>query len=296
MADDQPAASDPFAEQLRDRGSSLAPAARRIARFIAENRAVALSLSAAELAARTGSSDATVVRTVQALGFDGMSHLRRALAASLGVTEATSADAMRRTLAEAGAEPARAIDLVIETQRQALEALASPESRAALREAVAVLHPAKRILVFGIGPSAPLAGYLVTLLGRTGRTARAIDATGIALADQLLDLGAGDVLLVLAYGRSYREVVAVFAEARRLSLPLVLVTDSLDRGLARYADVVVPAWRGRAHRVSLHGMTLIALEALALGMAAALGDRAVATLERLNDLRAAIAGGRDDAG
>jgi hypothetical protein len=43
-------------------------------------------------------------------------------------------------------------------------------------------------------------------------------------------------------------------------------------------------------------MTLIALEALALGMAAALGDRAVATLERLNDLRAAIAGGRDDAG
>jgi DNA-binding MurR/RpiR family transcriptional regulator len=296
MTDDQPAVSDSFTEKLRDRGSSLAPAARRIARFIAENRAVALSLSAAELAARTGSSDATVVRTVQSLGFDGMSHLRRVLASSLGVTEATPADAMRRTLAEAGAEPGRAMDLVIETQQQALEALAARASRDALREAVAVLHPAKRILVFGIGPSAPLAGYIVTLLGRTGRTTRTLDATGIALADQLLDLGAGDALLVLAYGRSYREVAAVFAEARRLSLPLVLVTDSLDRGLAQYADVVVPARRGRSRRVSLHGVTLIALETLALGLAAALGDRAVATLERLNDLRAAIAGGRNDVG
>jgi DNA-binding MurR/RpiR family transcriptional regulator len=288
--------ADAFSDRLRDAAPSLSPAARRVVRFIAEHRALALASSAAELAARAGTSDATVIRTVQALGFEGMPELRRALAANLAMADSTPAQAMRRTLADANAEAGQAIDLAIDTQREAIEALATPEARATIRAAVAVLDPADRILVFGIGPSAALARYVATLLGRAGRTAHAIDATGIALADQLLELRAGDALVVLAYGRSYREVIAVFAEARRLGLLLVLVTDSLDRGLARQADVVVPARRGRTRRVALHGATLVALEAMALGLAAAQGERAVATLERLNDLRAAIGGSRSDVG
>lgn len=161
---------------------------------------------------------------------------------------------------------------------------------------MAALHPARQVLVFGLGPSAALARYAATLLARSGRASRALDASGIALADQLLDLRPGDALLVLAYGRAYREVAAVFAEARRLALPLVLVTDSLDRALARHADVVVPARRGRARRVALHGATLVALEAVALGLAAMDDPRALAALDRLNDLRAAIAGSRHDVG
>ena len=293
---DEAARADPLTTRFEAAAASLSPAARRVARFIVENRALALASSAMDLATRTGTSDATVVRAVQALGFDGLPELRRILAASLGAPDDTPADAMRSTLAKAGAEPGRAVDLVIEAQREALEALAVPEARATLRAAVAALHPAQRILVFGIGPSASLARYVAVLLGRSGRIARALDATGIALADQLLDLRQGDALLVLAYGRSYREVVAVFAEARRIGLPIVLVTDSLDRSLARHADVVVPARRGHARKVALHGATLVALEAIALGLAAARGDRALAMLERLNDLRAAIAGSRNDVG
>ena len=288
--------ADPLAERFEEAAASLSPAARRVVRFILENRALALASPAVELATRTRTSDATVVRAVQALGFDGLPELRRVLAASLGAPDATPADAMRSTLAEAGAEPGRAVDLVIETQREALEALAAPEARATLREAIATLHPAQRILVFGIGPSASLARYVAVLLGRSSRAARALDATGITLADQLLDLRQGDALLVLAYGHSYREVVTVFAEARRLGLPIVLVTDSLDRSLTRHADVIVPARRGCARKAALHGATLVALEAIALGLAAAGGDRAVATLERLNDLRAAITGSRSDVG
>ena len=53
--------SDLFAERLRDLGPTLTPASRRVARFIAENRAVTLGSSALSLAARIGTSDATVV-------------------------------------------------------------------------------------------------------------------------------------------------------------------------------------------------------------------------------------------
>lgn len=287
---------DPFGERLAAALPGLTPACRRVARFLTENRPLALALSAAELAERTGTSDATVVRTVQSLGFSGLPALKRELADALAAAPADPAAALRGTLAEAGTDATAAMDLAIDRQREAVEALATPEARATLRAAVAALHPARRILVFGIGPSAALARYVATLLARAGRATRALDASGIALADQMLDLGADDGVLVLAYGRAYREVVALFGEARRLGLTVVLVTDSLDRSLARHADVVVPARRGRAHRVALHGATLVALEAIALGLAAMDGPRALASLDRLNDLRAAIAGGRHDVG
>lgn len=288
--------ADSLAKRLREVGPDLSPGARRVARFIADNRAIALGASAADLAGRIGTSDATVVRAVQAMGFTGMADLKHALAEALAANSANPAEAMRRTLAEAGQDARDAVDHAIEAQREAVDALANPEARATLRGAVAALHPARRILVFGLGPSAALANYVATLLNRAGRAARALDASGLALADQLLDLGPGDALLVLAYGRAYREVVTMFGEARRLGLPVILVTDSLDRSLAKHADVVVPARRGRTRRVALHGATLVALEAVVLGLAALDGERALASLDRLNDLRAAITGGRQDVG
>jgi DNA-binding MurR/RpiR family transcriptional regulator len=165
-----------------------------------------------------------------------------------------------------------------------------------LTTAVSILNRADRIVVFGIGPSAPLARYVAIQLSRTGRRAHTLDATGIALADQLLDLRESDALVILAYGRSYREVVAAFAEARRLRLPTVLVTDTLEKKLCRQADVVIPARRGRTDRVALHGATIVVLEAIVLGLAACERDRALETLERLNDLREVVGGMRADVG
>lgn len=286
---------DRLRERLRTRRFSLSPSAARVAKFIDHHRATALASSAAELAARIGTSDATVVRTVQALGFAGLSDLRQSLAANFE-GRSTPADDMRRTFAEVGSGAERAIDLVLETHSKAIQQLRSPETIKKIDAAVATLHHAERIIVFGIGPSAPLARYVTILLGRNGRRARSLDAAGISLADQLLDLRERDALLILAYGRSYREVVAAFAEAEKLHLPIVLVTDTLERKLARRADVIIPATRGTAGRMALHGATLVVLEALVLGLAASDQARALAALDRLNDLREVINGKRVDVG
>jgi DNA-binding MurR/RpiR family transcriptional regulator len=74
-------APDVFRDRLRV--SALSPTAARVARFIDQHRATAIASSAAKLAARTGTSDATVVRTVQALGFEGLPELKEALVAGL---------------------------------------------------------------------------------------------------------------------------------------------------------------------------------------------------------------------
>jgi DNA-binding MurR/RpiR family transcriptional regulator len=266
----------------------LSPAALKVVRYLERNPGLAVTASAADLAQQTGLSDATVIRSVQALGFRGMDDLRRSLATAL---EGTSpAVRMRRTLHEAGEDPGRAIDLAFDAHQDALSQLRSEPVRAALAAAVNLLASAERIAVFGIGPSAMIARYTSMLLSRTGHPALCLDASGIALADQLLGLRSGDSLLLLAYGRAYREVTATIFRARQMRLPVVLVTDSLEPRLARHADVIVPARRGRAEHVALHGATLVVLEALVLGLAATNRSRTIQALEQLNELREAVIG------
>ena len=280
---------DVFAERLSARGHKLTPAAQRVAAFIDRHRAAVLASSAAELAIGTGTSDATVVRTVQALGFSGLPELKQVLAATLERRTISASDPQCTVEAD-GESVAAAVDLAIETHREALEALRAEATRKAMTDAVAILRAAARIAVFGIGPSALLARYAALLLARNGRPARTLDATGLALADQLLDLRAGDALLVLAYGSATRETTVTFAEARRQALPLVLITDSLEPKLARQAQVMIEARRGRTDRAALHATTLVVIEALALGLSASDPDRAMGALHRLVGLRAAIGG------
>jgi DNA-binding MurR/RpiR family transcriptional regulator len=276
-------------------GGSLGAAGQRVAHFIVQNPAAALASSAMDLAASTGTSDATVIRTVQALGYAGLADLKQALVASLE-RGATPADDMRRTLEDLGQDATLALDTVLETHAEALTTLRSAAFREQLGRALPALHAAERIVVFGIGPSAALAQYAATLLARTGRRSMCLNVTGIMLADRMLDLRAGDAVLALAYGRAYREVTGLFGEARRLRVPIVLVSEAAESALARFADVVLVIPRGKRQRVALHGGTLVGLEAVVLALAAANGDRALATLERLNMLRVGVSGQRHDVG
>ncbi len=280
------AVQDLYRGRLDTHAAKLSPASRRVARYIDANRAAVLASSALDLAARTDTSDATVIRTVQSLGFKGLADLKQALLPSLE-RASNLADDMRRTLADIGENTGLAIDSVLDAHEEAMRHLLSPPGRERIAAAVAVLHPAERIAIFGIGPSAALAAYVGTLLTRSSRQILMLTATGAMLADQMLDLRPGDALLIMAYGRAYAEIVTVFDEARRLSLPIVLVTDSLDKKLARFASVILPAHRGRSNRVALHGATLVCLEALVLGLAAA-SPQTVISLDRLNRLREAI--------
>jgi DNA-binding MurR/RpiR family transcriptional regulator len=270
---------------LRHAGQRLGAAGLRVAKFIDDNRQLVLASSAAALGERIGTSDATVLRTIQTLGFPSLADLKAAILKSEVVS--TPADDMRRTLVDLDKTTREALDGILDAHQDGLKVLRSPNCRAQIAAAVRLLEGAERIVVFGIGPSSALASYVSILLGRSGRRNRTINATGSMLADQLLDLHEGDALLVLAYGRLYREVKALFAEARALSLPTVLITEADDTPLAKLADVCVAIPRGRPGQVALHGATLVGLEALILALAAAKPDAALASLDNLNRLRRA---------
>jgi DNA-binding MurR/RpiR family transcriptional regulator len=284
-------ADDDLDRLLRNAPAQLGSAGRRVARFIDENREVTLASSAATLGELTDTSDATVIRTIQALGFGGLSDLKRAILEALGQASSPAND-MRRTLKELKKTTGHALETVLQEHMEGLEVIRSRACATQIAAGVQALGAAERIVIFGIGPSASLAAYVSMLLGRCGRHSRTLNVTGSMLADQLLDLRRGDVLLALAYGRLYKEIGAVLGETKALGLPSVLVTESTGTPLAKLANVVIAIPRGRPGHVALHGATLVGLEALVLSLAAAKPDASLSSLDNLNHLRAVIEGRR----
>ena len=117
---------------------------------------------------------------------------------------------------------------------------------------------------------------------------------GTSFADELLALEAGDAVVLLAYGQPQPHVGVLLQRAAALSAPVVLVTDNVDNSPRPARGVTLLSGRGLPGQFASHGTTLVTIEALVLGLAARQRSRADDALERLNDLRAALAGRRLD--
>lgn len=267
----------------------LSPAERDVARFFQDNREEVMVASAQALAARIGTSDATVVRATRALGYAGMEAMRRDLAAEMRASLAP-ASRVARTLRDTGSDPKSAFDMTIAIHERALDKLRRDISPALFKATVDRLAAARRIVVFGIGPSAAIAGYFAFQLNRFGIAAASLSETGQSLADGLHRLRRGDLLVALAYTRPTPELEALLDRADQLGLGKILLSDSLGGRLAGRIDLSLAVERGRADRISMHTATLGLIEALLVGVAAKRPNETVKSLMSLDSLRAKLAG------
>jgi len=279
----------PFGDLVRAAVDRLSPAERRVARFFAEHREEVLLASAAELASRAGTSDATVVRTAKALGYDGLDALRRVLADELR-RDLSPAGRVTRTLQAVGDAHDSVFAATMDAHSASIASLKRSVTGAQFSAVVEGVVGAGRVAVFGIGPSSAMADYLAIQLARFGLDTLTLTETGLLLADRLLRLRSGDLMIVMAYGRVYPELRAVFDRAEALGLPRVLMTDTLGAELGPRADVVLDIPRGRADTFSLHTATLAFIEALLVGVAARRPAETLDALRELNRLRAEVAG------
>jgi DNA-binding MurR/RpiR family transcriptional regulator len=279
----------PFDERVNVCWQRISAAEQRVARFFRENREEVLIAPASALAEQAGTSDATVIRTAKALGFAGMAELRRSLAAELR-ENLSPADRLARTLSAVGDDLTAAFDLTLEIHHKALTALRRGITPEAFRIAVEHLVAATRVVIFGIGPSSALANYFAIQLGRFGIEAQSLTQTGLLFADDLQKLRTGDLLLIFAYSRVYRELAALLGQAERRGVTSILFTDTLGAQLRDRVGLILPVARGRADLFSMHTATLGLIEALLVGVAQKRPAETIASLDALNALRTEFAG------
>ena len=287
---------DLFGERYRARAHQLSPRLRAVVSYINDNREVVLEHTAMEIATATQTSDATVVRAIQALGFAGLRELKQTMERWFG-TSVTSAEKMRSTVTALSSDVNSSIDFVLEGHQRVCEVLSRADNRAAVAQAVALLSDARQVGIFGIGASGIfgigasgiLAEYTARLFSRIGLPAYVMNRTGFSLAEQLIGLQRGDVLIMMGQKSPHREGLTTLREAKRLGIPTILLTQAVDSRFSQEAQVVIDVPRGGdSSRMPLHGTVLVCLEMIVLSVASTTPQKTVKSLKRINDLHRAI--------
>lgn len=279
---------DLFGDRFRARAHQLSPRLLAVVSYINENREVVLERTAMEIAAATHTSDATVVRAIQALGFAGLRELKQTMERWFGPS-VTSSEKMLSTVNALSSDVNSSIDFVLEGHQRACEVLSRPANRAAVAQAVALLSEARQVAIFGIGASGILAEYTGRLFSRIGLPSYVMNRTGFSLAEQLINLQRGDVMIMMGQKSPHREGMTALREARRLGIPTILLTQAVESRFSQEAQVVIDVPRGGDNgRVPLHGTVLVCLEMLVLSVATTSPQRTIKSMKRINELHKAI--------
>ena len=238
----------PIEERLRRAGPELSNGRRQLVREILAHSDDNCFLTSRKLAERYKVDAATVVRTIQALGYrkygDFMGDLR-----SHFILHMTPYTVMKAAALE-HRSIANHVEHSLEMDSHNLAAL---RSELRVEQVVALarqIERSKRIVIVGVDLAATLSYLLAYLLASIGFNADApVGSTGNVVQRVNL-LGPKDLLIVISFGRCLRETVNAALRARQRRVPTFGITDSDTTPIARYCDsfwiapVANPAFNG----------------------------------------------------
>ena len=210
-------------------------AEKKIADCIKSRKEEVVDLTVAELAAASGTSDATVSRFCRRCGFKSFQNLKMALArevleerqkaiqVSNDIDRADKGQSLQNILANKVAELTETVNLM---------------DGEALEQALRLLEQADLVQVAAVGNTAPTAldcAFKLNQLGIRavsgtiweGETARAFNLTG------------RDVLLVISNSGTSRRLQALAEGAKENGAKIILVTNNGSSPLARLSDVTL---------------------------------------------------------
>ena len=212
----------------------LGPHRQQLIRAIVDNCEETCFLSSREVAKRYDVDAATIVRTVQALGYSGFADfagdLRQHLIARITpYTALKAATRDNRSIA----------DHVDGSLRQALDALnrlITGLDRNEVIEVARLIKRSRRVLVVGGDFAASLAYYFAYGLNAMGLDAEAPVPTEGHLQHKLRSLTRKDMLIAISFGQCLRVTVECVQRANQQGVPTFGITDTDTTPIARYCD------------------------------------------------------------
>lgn len=274
-------------ERVAARTDSLSAAERKVAHYLAAQPDKAAFASAAELGRLTETSDATVIRTIKSLGYDGLPGLKDSLRDDIR-ERLTPASRLSHRLDTLSGEPDSMLTQVLSASARLLEEAGRTIRPESFTEAVKLIAAARETLVLGPGALGVFADYLALRLARLRHRARGTARSGPQLADDLFPLASADVLVVIVFQRCSHDVEIALDHAASVGAKAVLITDTLGEALADRVAVSISAPIGGASVFRIQANTLAIVEALALAIAAQDREAALASMTELDRLRASL--------
>ncbi len=214
--------------------SRLGPHRQQLIRAILENCEETCFLSSRELAKRYNVDAATVVRTVQSLGYKGFADFSVDLRQHL-MTRITPYTALKAATREKRGV-ADHIDRSLDKALDNLNALRTGLDRNRVIEVAKLIHRSRRILIVGMDFAASLAEYFTYGLVAQGLDAEALNGSEGKLQHKVKVLTAKDLLIAISFGQCLRVTVEAVQQASKKGVATFGITDSDTTPIARYCD------------------------------------------------------------
>ncbi|WP_330349114.1 MurR/RpiR family transcriptional regulator [Streptomyces sp. NBC_00582] len=264
------AAPAALAGKVRTLAPSLTRSMRRVAEAVASDPAGCAALTVTGLAERTGTSEATVVRTARVLGYPGYRDLRLALAGLAAQQQSGRAPALTRDI-DVDDSLTDVVAKLAYDEQQTLADTAAGLDTAQLEAAVTATAGARRVDVYGVGASGLVAQDLTQKLLRIGRVAHAHSDPHLAVTNAV-QLGAGDVAVAITHSGSTRDVIEPLRVAFERGATTVAITGRPRSPVTQYADHVLTTSTARESELRPAAMSsrtgqLLVVDCLFVGVA-----------------------------
>lgn len=229
------ASDTPPSARIASLTPSLQPTSRRVVEAILADRAAAVERTAQELAEHVGVGRTTVVRTAQALGYEGFPQLRVALAQELAL-ETPAAD-----VGDGSGEPASLLGALragVTDFAARVPTSTSALTEESLTETIQALDQAERVLVAAHGLSNPLGVDLVQRLNSVGRPAEMqLDAMSQQVAAR--QLGPRSVCFAYSGSGANKATLDTIRAAQLGGATVIAMTSFARSAVAEAADITL---------------------------------------------------------
>ncbi len=237
----------------------LAPSERRVAEVVLADPTSGSAKTISDMAEAASTSQATVVRFAQALGFAGYPELRLALAAAAAAEQVQSVGVVPGGDVGADDDIATVVSKIGYADSRAVQETVEQVDQETLREVVDAVLSARRVDIYGVGASSIVALDLQMKLHRIGRVSFAWIDHHVAVPSASL-LGRRDVAIGISHSGATQDTIDALSEAQSHGATTVAVTNFPGSAITAVADLVLTtAARETAFRSGALGSRIAAL-------------------------------------
>jgi DNA-binding MurR/RpiR family transcriptional regulator len=225
--------------EVRFAQSQLSRSRRQLIRAILDNNEETFFLSSHEMAKRYNVDASTIVRTVQALGYERFADFAADLRQHF--VKQITPYAVLKAATRAKRSVSDQIDYCVERDTESLSVLRSSLDAGRVVDLAKMIHRSQRILVIGVDLAASLAWFLAYGLTPLGIDAEVPVGSRGNLQHKVDVLTGDDLLIAISFRRCLRETVESVLRARERGVPTFGITDSATTPIAMHCDAYLLA-------------------------------------------------------
>ena len=214
---------------------AMSPGDRQIGQYVVERSEQVLRLSSAALATETGTSQSSIVKFSQKLGFTGYSDLKLAVSEAWARRQEIPDELIHGTI-QAGDDYPVVMKKLIGSKLMSIQQTLQLNREKDIHRALELLTGARRVHLVGVGASSLVARDFSYKLQKLGHNVQYDSDVHIQMANAST-LDPGDVLFALSYSGASAETVKIAQFAKGRGASVVAVAKVAKTPLHDAADI-----------------------------------------------------------